>query len=226
LRLPNNFFHQVIPYLSDLDEFPPTATALADPNGLLAAGKDVSEETILKAYRLGIFPWYTEGHPILWWSPDPRLILYPDKLRISRSTNQLRKKNLFHVTLNNSFEEVIERCGKKRHTREDTWITNALRQTFCRLHQRGKAISAESWLDGELVGGLYGLCIGKVFFGESMFAEKPNASKISLIHLTNHLQSRGICLIDCQVDSPHLRSLGAELVSRRHFEALLQELVN
>jgi leucyl/phenylalanyl-tRNA--protein transferase len=216
----------VIPYLSNLDEFPPTANALTDPNGLLAAGKDVSEDTIITAYRLGIFPWYTEGNPILWWSPDPRLILYPDKLRISRSMNQLRKKNLFQVTLNNSFEEVIDRCGKKRHTREDTWITGALRQTFCRLHQRGKAISAESWLDGELAGGLYGLCIGKVFFGESMFAEKPNASKISLIHLTNHLQSRGICLIDCQVDSPHLRSLGAELVPRSHFEALLQELVN
>ena len=216
----------MIPYLSNLDEFPPTANALTDPNGLLAAGKDVSEETILTAYRLGIFPWYTEGNPILWWSPDPRLILYPDKLRISRSMNQIRKKNLFHVTLNNSFEEVIDRCGKKRHDGEDTWITSALRETFCRLHQRGKAISAESWLDGELVGGLYGLCIGKVFFGESMFSEKPNASKISLINLTNHLMSRGICLIDCQVDSLHLRSLGAELVSRRHFEALLQELVN
>ena len=216
----------MIPYLRNLDEFPPTANALKDPNGLLAAGKDVSEETILTAYRLGIFPWYTEGSLILWWSPDPRLILYPDKLRISRSMNQLRKKNLFQVTLNNSFEEVIDRCGKKRRNGEDTWITSALRETFCRLHQRGKAISAESWLDGELVGGLYGLCIGKVFFGESMFSEKPNASKISLINLTNHLMSRGICLIDCQVDSPHLRSLGAELVSRRHFEALLRELVN
>jgi leucyl/phenylalanyl-tRNA--protein transferase len=218
--------HKVIPYLSYLEEFPPTINALQNPNGLLAAGKNVSEETILNAYRLGIFPWYSEGSPILWWSPDPRLILYPEKLKISRSLNQLRKKELFQVTFNNCFEEVIDRCGKKRHTGENTWITNALRQTFCNLHQKEKAISVESWLDGELVGGLYGLCIGKVFFGESMFSEKPNASKISLIHLTNHLQSRGICLIDCQVDSPHLRSLGAQLISRRKFEVLLQELVN
>ena len=199
--------------------FPPPEHA--EPDGLLAVGGDLQVERLLLAYRMGIFPWYDEDTPILWWSPDPRLVLYPEKLHISRSKGQTLKQGVFTITYDRCFRAVMTACRAARREEGGTWITQAMVDAYCRLHDQGSAHSVEAWHKGELAGGLYGVALGACFFGESMFTRVSNASKAALIMLTQALQGRGFLLIDCQVDSPHLQSLGAELVPRRTFLNIL-----
>lgn len=205
----------------ELTEFPPTSQALSEPNGLLAAGGDLSADRLLAAYQRGIFPWYEPGQPILWWTPDPRMVLFPDKVHISRSLRKTLRKNLFTVTADKAFAHVITACAEKRAYAEGTWITDDMKQAYCDLHELGVAHSIEAWQDGDLVGGLYGVAIGKVFFGESMFSIRKDASKVAFVCLANQLKQWGFQLIDCQVASQHLFSLGAEEISRSQFEQLL-----
>jgi leucyl/phenylalanyl-tRNA--protein transferase len=203
--------------------FPPVH--LAEPDGLLAVGGDLSTERLLLAYRSGIFPWYEQEH-ILWWCPDPRFVLFPVELKISSSMQQLIKKNSFGFTINKDFDGVIRNCKTiARRGQESTWITDAVKNAYTRLHALGHAHSAETWLHGELVGGLYGIKMGKVFFGESMFSKVSNASKFAFIKYVTHLQEQGIELIDCQVYTAHLESLGARMIERSDFIELLDDLV-
>ncbi|MDQ1276976.1 MAG: Leucyl/phenylalanyl-tRNA--protein transferase [Thermodesulfobacteriota bacterium] len=202
--------------------FPPPR--LASEGGLLAVGGDLAPERLILAYRNGIFPWYNEGEPILWWSPDPRFVLFPDRLKISRSMRGLLKKNLFTVTFDTSFREVIAACQETRRGRgEGTWITAAMTAAYIRLHELGLAHSVEAWREKTLVGGLYGVSLGKCFFGESMFTQVPNASKAALITLVETLGRYDFRLIDCQVYTDHLRRLGAEMMSREDFLQVLRE---
>lgn len=201
--------------------FPDVECALRDPNGLLAAGGDLSEERLLAAYRRGIFPWYSEGEPILWWSPDPRAVLFPAQIKISRSLRKTLKRRIFDVTLDQAFPTVISACAGPRQGARGTWITPEMFQAFCHLHDHGHAHSVECWQGSRLVGGLYGLAIGKVFFGESMFSHVTDASKVALVHLVWQLQRWGFGVIDCQVGSAHLASLGALDIPRREFVRLL-----
>jgi leucyl/phenylalanyl-tRNA--protein transferase len=215
----------MVPVLSPGDPFPPTETALKDPDGLLAMGGDLTSETLIRAYSEGIFPWFSGEQPILWWSPNPRLILLPENLKISRSLSKtLRKKN-FEVTVNTAFIDVIEKCARDRKGDSGSWITEEMLKAYTELFHLGLATSVETWLNGRLVGGLYGVSMGRVFFGESMFSSASDASKVALTHLlqTSHLKS--IKLIDCQVYSSHLVSLGAEMISRKTFEAMLHDLI-
>lgn len=201
--------------------FPPIEDALSD--GLLAMGGDLSVDRLILAYQKGIFPWY-EGETPLWWSPDPRFVLFPEELIISKSMKQVIKKNLFQFKTNTAFSEVINRC--KNQTREGqngTWITNDVEFAFNQLHQKGIAISAETWQENELVGGLYGIKMGNLFFGESMFSSVSNASKFAFIQLVKQLIKEGVVLIDCQVYTDHLASLGAKMVSRKTFKAFLEQ---
>ena len=217
-----------IPWLNpNTLDFPPPNSALNDPNGLLALGGDLSPERILAAYRLGIFPWFNPGDPILWWSPDPRTVIYPEKLHISRSLQKaLRKKN-YRVTFDRAFEQVMRQCAGARPNASGTWINDDMLFAYCTLHQMGFAHSVEVWSeqDGktELVGGLYGIAIGRVFFGESMFSHANNASKIGFAHLVRQLRQWQFALIDCQVASDHLFTLGATEISRQDFQKALQE---
>lgn len=191
---------------------------LADKDGFLAIGGDLSSQRLLSAYQAGIFPWYNDDTPILWFSTSPRLVLYPDKLKISKSMRQLLNRKAFRITMDTSFQKVIESCAiHKRVNQSGTWITEELKQSFLTLHEMGFAHSVEVWEDEELVGGLYGLSIGKVFYGESMFAKKSNASKYGFISLVSLLKEKSFTLIDCQQDTPHLRSFGAELISKEAF---------
>lgn len=195
---------------------------LAEPEGLLAVGGDLSLQRLLLAYSLGIFPWFNEGEPLLWWSPDPRCVLLPAELKVSRSLAKLLRRQSFQVTTNRSFAAVIEACAAQRQHREGTWITAEMREAYCRLHEYGYAHSVEAWRDGALVGGLYGVCMGCCFFGESMFFKEANASKVAFVTMVRQLQAQGFVLIDCQLPSDHLFSLGARSVSRSEF---LQRLV-
>jgi leucyl/phenylalanyl-tRNA--protein transferase len=195
--------------------FPPVA--LSEANGLLAVGGDLAPERLIMAYSNGIFPWSGEDQPILWWSPDPRLVLFPEKLHVSRSMRQILKQKIFVITYDHCFREVIMACRASRRDAGETWITETMVEAYCRLHDQGIAHSVEAWHKGELAGGLYGVALGACFFGESMFTRVSNASKAALITLTRALQARGFPLIDCQVDSPHLHSLGAELMPRKFF---------
>lgn len=197
--------------------FPPLEFALTEPDGLLAFGGDLSIKRLLKAYRLGIFPWFSDGQPIMWWSPDPRSILLPDNLKISRSLAKTCRQKPYQITLNKAFNKVISACAQPRSDGEGTWITEEMQQAYCSLHDAGHAHSVEAWQDGKLVGGLYGIAIGQVFFGESMFARASNASKIAFIYLVRQLQSWGFQLIDCQVNTAHLQSLGASQLPRTEF---------
>lgn len=205
--------------------FPPVA--LSEANGLLAVGGDLAPERLILAYANGIFPWFEEEQPILWWSPDPRLVLFPEKLHVSRTMRQILKQKIFAVTYDRCFREVITACRASRREEKETWITEAMVDAYCRLHDQGIAHSVEAWHKGELAGGLYGVALGRCFFGESMFTRVGNASKTALITLVRALQERCFLLIDCQVDSPHLRSLGAEQIPRKLFlttmTAALQE---
>ena len=203
--------------------FPPVH--LSEPDGLLAMGGDLSPERILLAYRNGIFPWY-EGTHILWWCPDPRFVLFPGELKVSKSTQSLFKKNAFDFTVNSAFRDVINQCRTiPRKDQEGTWITSAVKEAYTKLHELGYAHSAEVWQDGELVGGLYGVRMGKVFFGESMFSKKSNASKYAFTRYVQLLQSEGVELIDCQVYTPYLESFGARMVGREDFVKMLMKLI-
>jgi leucyl/phenylalanyl-tRNA--protein transferase len=205
------------------DRFPPASQALTEPNGLLAAGGDLSPQRLLAAYRRGIFPWYEEGQPILWWSPDPRAVLRPDGVKVSRSLRRSLNKGGFELRIDHAFEAVVAACAEPRRYTDATWITREMAAAYARLHRMGWAHSFESWRDGELVGGLYGVAIGRVFFGESMFARATDASKVALVRLAEHLAARSFELIDCQVASAHVASLGATSVSRTDFLTLLDE---
>lgn len=204
--------------------FPPVEHALREPDGLLAIGGDLAPERILSAYRHGIFPWFSPGQPILWWSPDPRAVLLPEKLKVSRSLRKTINKGSFQVTFDTAFEQVIRACATTpRRGQPGTWITGEMQQAYIHLHHMGHAHSVESWSGDELVGGLYGLRLGRVFYGESMFSRRTDASKVAFVHLVRKLQEEGVMLIDCQVTTDHLLSLGAEEIPRRRFVELLRE---
>lgn len=216
----------MIPWLGSDNEFPHPDRALSQPRGLLAAGGDLSENRLLAAYRRGIFPWYSAGEPILWWSPDPRMVLYPQELRIQRSLAKRLKRQDYEIRINTAFAQVIRGCAAPRKTHDGTWITPEMMNAYERLHACGTAHSVETWIDGQLAGGLYGIAIGRAFFGESMFARAPDASKIALVHLVRRLEAAEFGLIDCQMNTSHLARFGAREVSRRNFLTQLAELVN
>lgn len=208
--------------LTDKLWFPPVEQSAED--GLLAIGGDLSTERLLLAYRSGIFPWYNDDEPPLWWSPDPRFVLFPEELYVSKSMQQLLNRRSFKITLNKAFTEVIRNCGRqKRKGQNGTWITAEIEEAYTQLHQLGYAVSVEAWKDNELVGGLYGIRMGKLFFGESMFARVSNASKFAFIAFVQHLQKEGVVLIDCQVYTEHLESLGARMIDRTKFIELVKE---
>jgi leucyl/phenylalanyl-tRNA---protein transferase len=209
--------------LNDRLWFPPVNETLED--GLLAVGGDLNTERLLLAYQNGIFPWY-EGDIPLWWCPDPRFVLFPDELIISKSMKKLLKRNAFEFTVNKAFEEVIHHCRHvKRQHQDGTWITSEVQRAYIKLHKKGFAHSAETWLNNKLVGGLYGVRLGKVFFGESMFSLVSNASKYAFISYLQQLQQEKVQLIDCQVYTEHLESLGARMIQRDEFTKLLRKLV-
>ncbi|MCW8193942.1 leucyl/phenylalanyl-tRNA--protein transferase [Proteobacteria bacterium 005FR1] len=211
-----------LPWLLPDDlEFPPPDQALDDPNGLLAAGGDLSPPRLLAAYRQGIFPWYEDGQPILWWSPDPRTILLPRDVHISRSLRKVLRRGEFMVTADQAFEQVILACAGPRDYAAGTWITDEMAEAYCTLHRLGYAHSIETWRDDVLVGGMYGVAIGRAFFGESMFSHVSNASKVALVHLAGQLAQWDYGLIDCQVETGHLLSMGAINISRAAFQGLL-----
>ncbi|RJQ48219.1 MAG: leucyl/phenylalanyl-tRNA--protein transferase [Gammaproteobacteria bacterium] len=201
--------------------FPDAELALREPDGLLAVGGDLSPARLMEAYRNGIFPWYSEGEPILWWSPGPRMVLFPERLHVSRSLRKLLKQGRYNVTFDQDFASVIKQCAVLREG--GTWITQEMQHAYCRLHELGYAHSVECWRDDKLAGGLYGVALGRVFFGESMFSLEPNASKVALVSLVERLQQWSYRMIDCQVHSTHLQRLGAEDIPRVEFLRLLKQ---
>ncbi|QTA81565.1 Leucyl/phenylalanyl-tRNA--protein transferase [Desulfonema limicola] len=208
--------------LSNKIGFPPPH--LAEREGLLAVGGDLSLKRLILAYKMGIFPWYSEDDPIIWWSPDPRLILYPDELKISKSLKKILNKGIFQVTLDQAFDKVIMECAAVRsETGEGTWIVDEMIEAYCRLHRAGLAHSVETWINGHLAGGLYGVSLGKCFFGESMFMRVSNASKVAFVSLVQQLSRWSFDFIDCQVKTRHLMSFGAREVSRKVFLDQLQK---
>lgn len=210
----------------DPADFPDVALALRDPDGLLAVGGDLSVERLLAAYQRGIFPWYSGDQPILWWSPDPRSVLFPDKLHVSRSLRKVLRKQEYKITFDTAFADVIRACSQPRAGDPGTWITDEMQQAYIRLHQAEHAHSIEIWLNGKLVGGLYGIAIGKVFFGESMFSRVTDASKVAFVFLVLQLQRWQFGVIDCQIQSAHLDQFGAELIPRSEFTMLLNQFCN
>ena len=215
----------MIPWLSEAPVFPPLDTALGEPNGLLAAGGDLDPQRILAAYRRGIFPWYSAGEPILWWSPDPRMVLIPENLKISNSLAKTLRNASYEVRLDTAFDGVIHSCAvTPRDGQPGTWITAEMQDAYRALHRLGYAHSVETWIAGKLAGGLYGIALGQAFYGESMFSHARDASKIALAHLCAHLKQRGFGIIDCQMETAHLASLGARPIPRRDFAARLDEL--
>ena len=217
-----------LPWLDPMDApvFPCTSRALVDPNGLLAAGGSLDADWLLAAYREGIFPWYEQGQPVLWWAPDPRLVLEPGRVVVSRSLRKLIRKQIYRISFDTAFISVIEACQNSGGRENATWITSEMKTAYVNLHKLGHAHSIEVWHDESLVGGLYGLALGKAFFGESMFSAQPNASKLALVALSRQLEARGYGLIDCQVHSDHLVSMGAETLSRRDFQETLAALLS
>jgi leucyl/phenylalanyl-tRNA--protein transferase len=217
----------VIPWLSPHAPFPPVETALETPNGLLAASADLTAARLLDAYRHGIFPWYSAGQPVLWWSPDPRMVLFVDEFRVSRSLRKTVRQGCFEIRADSAFRAVIESCAAVPRTGQDgTWITSAVVAAYCALHARGAAHSVEAWQGGQLVGGLYGVAIGRMYFGESMFAHVTGASKVALVHLVGMLRARSMPLVDCQQETRHLASFGARPIPRRAFAEQVSALVN
>ncbi len=205
-------------------DFPPVELALTEPDGLLAAGGDLSAERLLKAYQHGIFPWYSEDEPILWWSPNPRFVLYPEQLKVSRSLKKSIRNNPYRVTMDTAFDQVIEQCSRQpRRGQAGTWISDEMLEAYQRMHRLGHAHSVEVWQDDELVGGLYGMHVGPVFCGESMFSQRSNTSKIALYHLCQFLIRQGFVLIDSQVYTEHLESLGAVMIPREEYTKTLQQ---
>ena len=209
--------------------FPPLEQALAEPNGLLAAGQELTSERVIDAYRHGIFPWYGAGQPVLWWSPDPRMVLYPDEFRCARSLARRIRQRQFEVRVDTAFDAVIEACAtvpRNDDARPETWITPAMQDTYRALHRLGYVHSVEAWQEGELAGGLYGLALGRVFFGESMFARVTDASKVALAALVGLAQRQTVALIDCQQETRHLASLGARPIPRAHFAREIAQLIH
>lgn len=204
--------------------FPPVELALREPNGLLAVGGDLTPARLLRAYQLGIFPWYSPGQPILWWSPDPRMLLRPPALKISRSLAKTLRKARFEISLDRAFESVILGCAAPRDSTQGTWITKAMQDAYIELHRLGYAHSVEAWQGNELVGGLYGVALGRVFYGESMFTRVADASKVAFVHLVRQLQRWAFPLIDCQVHTGHLERFGAYPVPRADFIREVQSL--
>ncbi|MHB8808817.1 MAG: leucyl/phenylalanyl-tRNA--protein transferase [Desulfobulbaceae bacterium] len=210
-------------HLSSSISFP--SPAMAEANGLLAVGGDLSPARLLAAYRQGIFPWFAEGDPILWWSPAPRLVLFPEEFHLSRRLARMIRQDVFSLSADMAFRQVMESCAAIRTaTRTETWINRDMIEAYCRLHQQGFAHSIECWQGGLLVGGLYGISLGRVFFGESMFSAVSGASKVALHALTRHALATGIRLLDCQMRTEHLVSMGAREISRDHFQHLLDSL--
>ncbi|HSC81510.1 MAG TPA: leucyl/phenylalanyl-tRNA--protein transferase [Chitinolyticbacter sp.] len=214
----------MISWLGEAPLFPPLSRALVEPNGLLAAGGDLAPERLLAAYRAGIFPWFMPGEPILWWSPDPRTVLYPAELHVPRSLCKVIRHRCYTVRFDTAFDEVLAGCAGPRTGVRGTWITDEMRAAYGELHRLGHAHSAECWMDGELVGGLYGVAIGQMFYGESMFARAADASKIAFVHLVRWLDAQGFGLIDCQMRTDHLVRFGAREIARDDFIATLAVL--
>ena len=202
--------------------FPPVTEA--DEEGILAIGGDLSTQRLILAYRNGIFPWYTDDEPIIWWCPNPRFVLFPDEIKISKSMRAVIKKQTYSFTINNCFNNVIKNCKTiNREGQSGTWISEEVIDAYTNLHNLGYALSAETWKNNKLVGGLYGVKMGNIFFGESMFSLSPNASKFAFIQLVQHLKNEGVKLIDCQVYTNHLESLGAKMIDRNDFMRLLEQ---
>lgn len=216
----------MIPWLGTDDRFPPVERALTEPNGLLAAGADLSVPRLLEAYQSGIFPWYSDGQPLLWWSPDPRMVLLPPELRISRTLKKRLAKGDYEMRADTCFEDVIRACAAPRPGQEGTWITEDMIAAYSALHRAGRAHSVETWFGGELAGGLYGVALGRMFFGESMFTRAPDASKIALAHFVRQLERWGYGMIDCQMTTAHLTRFGAREIPRAEFMRKLATLVN
>ncbi len=213
--------------LSEKTAFPPLAQALTEPNGLIAIGGDLSVARLLSAYKQGIFPWFNESEPILWWSPNPRMVLFPDELKISNSLKKTLKKYAFETRMNTAFQAVITACSQTpRDDQGGTWISPEMIAAYCELHMRGFAICAESWLDGKLVGGCYGIKIGRMFYGESMFHHITDASKVAFVYLVETLKYQGVGMIDCQMKTPLLTSFGGREIPRDEFMQNLTKLVN
>ncbi len=208
------------------ENFPDPSEALRDPDGLLAIGGDLTTHRLLDAYLRGIFPWFNEGQPVLWWTPDPRCVLEPSELKVSRSLRKRIRKQEYHITYNQAFDAVLEGCAASRKGVDDTWITKDIKLAYFSLFQLGYAHSVECWHEDKLVGGLYGIAMGKVFYGESMFSNRTDASKVALVDLTHRLLQRDFRLIDCQVYSRHLQMLGAKPMKREMFIQLLNEYAN
>lgn len=212
--------------------FPPLSDALLEPNGLIAIGGDLSTERLLSAYKQGIFPWsnynpQNDTEPLLWWSPNPRMVLFPDELNISNSLKKTLKKQAFETRINTAFEEVITECSKTpRNDQDGTWISPQMIAAYCNLHSLGFAMSAETWQDGKLVGGCYGVKIGRIFYGESMFHHVTDASKVAFVHLVDHLKTQDVGMIDCQMKTPLLTSFGGREINRKEFSQILTKLVN
>ncbi len=214
----------MIPLLQRHTPFPPLQQALKQPNGLLAAGGDLSPERLLDAYRHGIFPWFNEDDPVLWWSPDPRMVLFPEEFRTSHSLVKTLRKGDYEVRVDSAFEQVMRACAAPRAGQPGTWIVEDIIRAYCELHRMGYAHSVETWMDGTLAGGLYGVAIGKMFYGESMFSRRTDASKIAVAHLAKQLEQWNFGMIDCQMSTPHLASLGAREIARDEFIVQLSDL--
>jgi leucyl/phenylalanyl-tRNA---protein transferase len=206
--------------------FPPLEQALDEPSGLLAAGGDLSPARLLAAYQRGIFPWYSPGQPVLWWSPDPRAVLFPEEFNCSRSLGKTLRNSGFEVVIDRDFGAIMDACAAPRPHAPGTWITSEMRSAYLRLHRLGLAHSFETWRHGELAGGLYGVRLGEVFFGESMFSRERDASKVALAHLVKVCLRNSVAVIDCQLPSPHLESLGSRTIPRLQFQALLREHIS
>ena len=215
----------MVPWLRSNLPFPPVSKALRSPNGLLCAGGDLSPGRLIEAYSHGIFPWFSEGDPILWWSPDPRMVLFPGELKVSRSLRKSVQHGGFETRFDTAFDAVIEECAAPRGGQAGTWIVPEMIEAYRRLNALGYAHSVESWRDGELAGGLYGVALGKVFFGESMFTRERDASKVALVRLVEKVREKGFRLIDCQQATRHLASLGAREIPRKAFAQLVRESI-
>lgn len=215
----------MISWLYPGDAFPPVALALQEPNGLLAAGGALSPQTLVEAYRHGIFPWFNPGEPILWWSPDPRMVLFPAELKVSRSLRKTLKNRAFEVRVDTAFLAVMKNCAAPRDGQSGTWISEEMIAAYSQLHAMGLAHSVETWRDGELIGGLYGIALGKMFYGESMFSHASDASKIAFVHLVRQLERWDFGMIDCQMKTSHLASLGAREIPRAVFVQRLGLLI-
>jgi leucyl/phenylalanyl-tRNA---protein transferase len=215
----------VIPWLDSNTPFPHLETALAEPNGLLAAGGDLSPRRLIMAYSMGIFPWYSDDAPILWWSPDPRMVLFVEEFQVSKSMRKFIRKTPIQIRINTAFQAVLVNCAEPRNGQNGTWIGADMQKAYVNLHKLGFAHSVEAWLDNELVGGLYGVQIGRMFYGESMFTRVANASKFALVYLITQLHQKGFPMVDCQQETDHLASMGARPIARAEFAKCIGPLV-